>query len=134
MTFSMLFQCWSRARTQRRLAICSPALHWCNFGQVLPLFYPLRSEQIVVTILNPGLVEIQSYVTFFLLFRKLCILNLAPAVLEIPISKKLKKTIIVINIFIFVDIVVLSVFKYLSIHYLFKKYLFNAKEIEVINT
>ena len=132
----MLFHCWSRARMQRRLVICSPALNWCNFGQVSPLFYPLRSAQIVVTILNLGLGKCQSYQSYesiFLLCRQLCILTFPLAGLEVPISKKMK-IIIVFNILIFVDIAVLLVFKYLSIQYLFKKYLFNAKEIEVINT
>ena len=118
---------------QRRFVICSPALHWSNFVHVPTLFYPLCSAQIVVTILNLGLGKIQSYESIFLLCRQLCILNFPLAGLEITITKKLMKVMIVINIIIFVDIAVLLVFKYQSIQYLFKKYLFIAKEIEMIN-
>ena len=104
-----------------------------HFGHVPPLFCPLRSAQIVVTILNPVLGKIQSYESLFLCVDN-CAYSIFPlAGLEIPISKKMK-IIIVINILIFVDIAVLLVFKYLSIQYLFKKYLFNAKGIEMINT
>ena len=114
----MLFHSRSSLQMQRLLVICSPAFHCCDFGQVPPFFYPLRSAQIVVSILYPGLIQLLSYGVIFC-----CVNNCSscPLFLSVGLGIPTSEMKIIVLKVIFVDFVDLGVH--------LKKYLINTRKI-----